>query len=116
MQDSFWERIQRVRNAELGILWKTFVIDSTNVFLLNAIPTVVSVTTFLTFILMGNTLTAAKVCVLCKPRAAQTLGLCKTCYLAAVSVAFFTTFILMRKTLTADKVGFAAQSTSAFQI
>lgn len=54
-----------MRNAELGILWKTFLIDSTNVFLLNAIPTVVSVTTFLTFILMGNTLTAAKVCILC---------------------------------------------------
>lgn len=61
LQDSFWDRIQRVRNAELAILWKTFVIDSTNVFLLNAIPTVVSVATFATYILMGNNLTAAKV-------------------------------------------------------
>lgn len=62
-QDSFWDRIQLVRNTELQILWRTFVIDSTNVFLLNAIPTVVSVSTFTAYILMGNNLTAAKVIV-----------------------------------------------------
>lgn len=61
MQDSFWDRIQRVRNKELSILWRTFIIDSTNVFLLNAIPTVVSVSTFTAYILLGNILTAAKV-------------------------------------------------------
>jgi hypothetical protein len=60
-QDSFWDRIQRVRNKELSILWRTFIIDSTNVFLLNAIPTVVSVSTFTAYILLGNNLTAAKV-------------------------------------------------------
>ena len=61
MQDSFWDRIQRVRNKELSILWRTFIIDSTNIFLLNAIPTVVSVSTFTAYILLGNNLTAAKV-------------------------------------------------------
>lgn len=60
-QDSFWDRIQRVRNKELSILWRTFIIDSTNIFLLNAIPTVVSVSTFTAYILLGNNLTAAKV-------------------------------------------------------
>jgi hypothetical protein len=50
-----------VRNTELKILWRTFIIDSTNVFLLNAIPTVVSVSTFTAYILLGNNLTAAKV-------------------------------------------------------
>lgn len=59
-QDPFWDKIQRVRNTELSILWRTFVIDATNVFLLNAIPTVVSVGTFSIYVLTGNRLTAAK--------------------------------------------------------
>lgn len=59
-QDPFWDKIQRVRNTELSILWRTFVIDATNVFLLNAIPTVVSVGTFSIYVLAGNRLTAAK--------------------------------------------------------
>ncbi len=60
-QDPFWEKIQKVRNTELSILWRTFVIDATNGFLLNAIPTVVSVATFSVYVLAGNRLTAAKV-------------------------------------------------------
>lgn len=60
-QDPFWDKIQKVRNMELTILWRTFVIDASNGFLLNAIPTVVSVTTFTIYVLAGNRLTAAKV-------------------------------------------------------
>jgi hypothetical protein len=29
-QEPFWQRINNVRNKELGILWKSFIIDSTN--------------------------------------------------------------------------------------
>ena len=30
VQEPFWERINKVRNNELGILWKSFIIDATN--------------------------------------------------------------------------------------
>ena len=29
-QEPFWARINKVRNNELGILWKSFIIDATN--------------------------------------------------------------------------------------
>ena len=29
-QEPFWQRINNVRNKELGILWKSFIIDATN--------------------------------------------------------------------------------------
>lgn len=60
MQDSFWDRIQGVRNKELGVLWKAAIVTSINSFLLNAIPVLVSVVTFAVYVLMGNNLTATK--------------------------------------------------------
>ena len=60
LQDPFWERIQKVRQTELDILWKSFRVATFNSFLLNAIPTFVSVATFTTYVLLGNKLTAAK--------------------------------------------------------
>ena len=30
VQEPFWQRINNVRNKELGILWKSFIIDATN--------------------------------------------------------------------------------------
>ena len=60
LQDSFWDRIQGVRNQELGILWKSAIVASGYAFLLNTIPVIVSVVTFTTYVLLGNNLTAAK--------------------------------------------------------
>jgi len=60
MQDSFWDRIQGVRNEELGILWSSALVSSVYAFLLNTIPVIVSVVTFTAYVLMGNRLTAAK--------------------------------------------------------
>ncbi len=60
MQTPFWERIQKVRNTELDTLWKSFRVQTFNSFLLNAIPTFVSVGTFTVYVLLGNKLTAAK--------------------------------------------------------
>ena len=60
MQTPFWERIQKVRNTELDTLWKSFRVQTFNSFLLNAIPTFVSVGTFTVYVLLGNRLTAAK--------------------------------------------------------
>lgn len=57
-EDAFWDRIQAVRGLELGVLWKSFVVAALNVFLLNAIPTLVSVCTFGVYVLLGNELTA----------------------------------------------------------
>ena len=59
-QNPFWDRIQKVRQSELDILWKSFRVATFNSFLLNAIPTFVSVATFTTYVLLGNKLTAAK--------------------------------------------------------
>ena len=60
VQTPFWERIQNVRNTELDTLWKSFRVQTFNSFLLNAIPTFVSVGTFTVYVLLGNKLTAAK--------------------------------------------------------
>ena len=60
LQNPFWDRIQKVRQNELDILWKSFRVATFNSFLLNAIPTFVSVATFTTYVLLGNKLTAAK--------------------------------------------------------
>lgn len=60
LQNPFWDRIQKVRQTELDILWKSFRVATFNSFLLNAIPTFVSVATFTTYVLLGNKLTAAK--------------------------------------------------------
>ena len=49
-----------MRQIELDILWKSFRVATFNSFLLNAIPTFVSVATFTTYVLLGNKLTAAK--------------------------------------------------------
>ncbi|KAL3160420.1 hypothetical protein ABBQ32_010743 [Trebouxia sp. C0010 RCD-2024] len=59
-ENPFWDRIQKVRQTELDILWKSFRVATFNSFLLNAIPTFVSVATFTTYVLLGNKLTAAK--------------------------------------------------------
>ena len=60
LQNPFWDRIQHVRNTELATLWKSFRVQTFNSFLLNAIPTIVSVVTFTVYVLLGNQLTAAK--------------------------------------------------------
>lgn len=60
VQDSFWDRIQKVRNQELHILWKSAIVSSMYAFLLNTIPVIVSVVTFTAYVLLGNNLTAAK--------------------------------------------------------
>ena len=60
MQDSFWDRIQGVRNQELNILLKSAIVSSMYAFLLNTIPVIVAVATFTVYILLGNNLTAAK--------------------------------------------------------
>ena len=49
-----------MRNVELATLWKSFRVATFNSFLLNAIPTIVSVVTFTVYVLLGNKLTAAK--------------------------------------------------------
>jgi hypothetical protein len=59
-QDSFWDRIQGVRNEELSILWSSALVSSVYAFLLNTIPVIVSVVTFTAYVLLGNELTAAK--------------------------------------------------------
>ena len=60
VQNPFWDRIQTVRERELHTLWRSFLVAAINSFLLNAIPTFVSVTTFTVYVLLGNELTAAK--------------------------------------------------------
>lgn len=60
LQNPFWDRIQTVRERELHTLWRSFLVAAINSFLLNAIPTFVSVTTFTVYVLLGNELTAAK--------------------------------------------------------
>ena len=60
LQDSFWDQIQGVRNQELSTLWKGFVVGAMNSFLFNFIPTLVSVLTFTTYVLLGHELTAAQ--------------------------------------------------------
>lgn len=57
-EEAFWDRIQAVRGLELAVLWKSFVVGALNVFLLNAIPTLVSVCTFTVYVLLGNQLDA----------------------------------------------------------
>ena len=60
LQNPFWDRIQTVRERELHTLWRSFLVAAINSFLLNAIPTFVSVTTFPVYVLLGNELTVAK--------------------------------------------------------
>ena len=60
VQWSFWDRIQNVRNKELNTLWKSFIIQIFNSFILNTIPVIVSVATFTAYVLLGNQLTAQK--------------------------------------------------------
>ena len=60
LQNPFWDRIQTVRERELHTLWRSFLVAAITSFLLNAIPTFVSVTTFTVYVLLGNELTAAK--------------------------------------------------------
>ena len=60
MQDSFWDRIQDVRNTELGVLWRSSIVAAFYAFVLNAVPVIVSVLTFTAYVVMGNKLTASK--------------------------------------------------------
>ena len=55
-----WDRIQSVRNQELGTLWKSFIIQAFFGFTLNTIPVLVSVLTFGVYVLLGHRLTAAE--------------------------------------------------------
>ena len=55
-----WDRIQAVRNQELGTLWKSFIIQAFFGFTLNTIPVLVSVLTFGVYVLLGNKLSASK--------------------------------------------------------
>ena len=55
-----WDRIQAVRNQELGTLWKSFIIQAFFGFTLNTIPVLVSVLTFGVYVLLGHRLTAAE--------------------------------------------------------
>ena len=59
-QWSMWDRIQAVRNQELGTLWKSFIIQAFFGFTLNTIPVLVSVLTFGVYVLLGHRLTAAE--------------------------------------------------------
>ena len=60
MQGSFWDRIQGVRNTELKTLWHSAIVSAVYGFLLNGVPVVVSVLTFLAYVGLGNKLTASK--------------------------------------------------------
>ena len=60
VQVSFWDQIQGIRNTELGVLWKSFLVAAVNSFLLNFLPTFVSVATFFGYVLLGHNLTAAE--------------------------------------------------------
>ena len=60
VQWSMWDRIQAVRNQELGTLWKSFIIQAFFGFTLNTIPVLVSVLTFGVYVLLGHRLTAAE--------------------------------------------------------
>ena len=60
MQWSMWDRIQGVREQELGTLWRSFIIQALFGFTLNTIPVLVSVLTFGVYVLLGNKLTAAE--------------------------------------------------------
>ena len=60
MQWSMWDRIQDVREQELGTLWRSFIIQALFGFTLNTIPVLVSVLTFGVYVLLGNKLTAAE--------------------------------------------------------
>ena len=55
-----WDQIQGVRNTELGVLWKSFLVAAVNSFLLNFLPTFVSVATFFGYVALGHNLTAAE--------------------------------------------------------
>ncbi|CAL8468910.1 g8451 [Coccomyxa elongata] len=57
---SMWDRIQAVRNQELGTLWRSFIVQALFGFTLNTIPVLVSVLTFGVYVLLGNKLTAAE--------------------------------------------------------
>ncbi|CAK0780401.1 hypothetical protein CVIRNUC_005040 [Coccomyxa viridis] len=57
---SMWDRIQDVREQELGTLWRSFIIQALFGFTLNTIPVLVSVLTFGVYVLLGNKLTAAE--------------------------------------------------------
>lgn len=60
LQWSMWDRIQAVRNQELGTLWRSFIVQALFGFTLNTIPVLVSVLTFGVYVLLGNKLTAAE--------------------------------------------------------
>ena len=60
VQWSMWDRIQDVREQELGTLWRSFIIQALFGFTLNTIPVLVSVLTFGVYVLLGNKLTAAE--------------------------------------------------------
>lgn len=49
-----------MRNKELKTLWHSFIVGAMNSFLFNFIPTLVSVLTFATYVLLGHELTAAQ--------------------------------------------------------
>lgn len=55
-----WDRIQAVRNQELGTLWRSAIVQALFGFTLNTIPVLVSVLTFGVYVLLGNKLTAAE--------------------------------------------------------
>lgn len=57
-EDYFWERVIKIRNEELCVLWKSFVLGAINVFFIYSIPVLVALATFGTFIGLGNVLDA----------------------------------------------------------
>lgn len=54
----FRDRIMCVRQKELGVLWKSFVLSAVNTFLLTSIPAIVAVSTFAVYVAMGESLDA----------------------------------------------------------
>ena len=60
----FSQRITALRSAEVRSLAARKYLDALCVFFWAATPVLISLLTFLTYVLLGNRLTAAKVCVL----------------------------------------------------
>ncbi len=81
-----WDRIQAVRNQELGTLWRSFIVQALFGFTLNTIPVLVSVLTFGVYVLLGNKLTAAEAFTSLALFTVRNLATCSAVYL--VTLAF----------------------------
>lgn len=53
-EESFMERIRRVRQTELGMIWRAFLVASTNTVITLAIPAAASVGAFGTYVLVSH--------------------------------------------------------------